>query len=61
MGDYDWWFLSLGFPVQAVCAMYHTCEKECGSALFWQYMSSIIGLPVWMALYLYLMGVFGFL
>ncbi|CAL8460895.1 g426 [Coccomyxa elongata] len=50
-----------GNQIQAVCAMFHTCEKECGSIMFWQYMFAVIGLPVWMALYLYLMGVFGFL
>jgi hypothetical protein len=40
--------------------MYHTCEKECGSALFWQYMASVAGTVIWMVLYLYLMNVFGF-
>ena len=47
--------------LQAVCAMYHTCEQECGAILFWQYMASLVGIPVWMALYLYLMTVFGML
>ena len=44
--------------LQAVCAMYHTCEKECGAILFWQYMASVAGIPVWMVIFLKLMGLF---
>ena len=46
------------YPVQAVCAMYHNCEKECGAILFWQYMASIAGIPVWMMVFLRLMDQF---
>ena len=41
--------------VQAVCAMYHSCETECGAILFWQYMASIVCIPVWMVVFLTLM------
>ena len=44
--------------MQAVCAMYHTCEKECGAILFWQYMASIVCIPVWMIAFLSLMSHF---
>ena len=44
--------------VQAVCAMYKNCEKECGAILFWQYMASLAGIPVWMMIFLRLMDHF---